>query len=37
MDMAQEVKEETNIKYGDIFQLGNHRVMCGDATKAVKL
>lgn len=24
---------ETNIKYGDIFQLGNHRVMCGDATK----
>lgn len=23
-----------NIKYGDIYQLGNHRLMCGDATKA---
>ena len=21
------------IKYGDIVQLGNHRLMCGDATK----
>lgn len=27
-----EVKK-TNIKLGDIFQLGNHRIMCGDSTK----
>lgn len=24
--------EETNIKQGDIFQLGRHRLMCGDST-----
>jgi len=32
-DEVPEPRKETNIKYGDIFQLGNHRVMCGDATK----
>jgi DNA modification methylase len=31
-DYVPEVKK-TNIKYGDIFQLGQHRLMCGDATK----
>jgi DNA modification methylase len=31
-DYVPEVKK-TDIKYGDIFQLGNHRLMCGDATK----
>jgi DNA modification methylase len=31
-DYVPEVKK-TNIKYGDIFQLGKHRLMCGDATK----
>jgi DNA modification methylase len=31
-DNVPEVKE-TDIKYGDIFQLGTHRLMCGDATK----
>lgn len=24
---------KTNIKYGDIIQIGNHRLMCGDSTK----
>ena len=32
-DEVPEPRKETNIKYGDIFQLGNHRLMCGDATK----
>jgi len=32
-DEVPEMREVTNIKYGDIFRLGNHRLMCGDATK----
>lgn len=28
-----ELPEESIAKYGDIFQLGNHRLMCGDSTK----
>jgi DNA modification methylase len=32
-DEVPELRKETDIKYGDIFQLGNHRLMCGDATK----
>jgi len=32
-DEVPEPRKETDIKYGDIFQLGRHRVMCGDATK----
>ncbi len=33
-DDVPEVKEETTTKTGDIFQLGRHRVMCGDSTDA---
>jgi len=25
--------QEFDVKYGDIFQLGRHRLMCGDSTK----
>ena len=33
-DEAPEVKdEEPKAKLGDIYQLGNHRLMCGDSTK----
>ena len=28
-----ELPEEPKAKYGDIYQLGNHRLMCGDSTK----
>ena len=31
-DFDCELEEETNIKQGDIFQLGRHRLMCGDST-----
>lgn len=33
-DDAPEPPEEPKSKYGDIYQLGNHRLMCGDSTKA---
>lgn len=32
-DPSFDYAKETNIKYGDIYVLGNHRLMCGDATK----
>lgn len=32
-DEIPEVPEEPKSKYGDIYQLGNHRLMCGDSTK----
>lgn len=32
-DFEVELKEETDIKAGDIFQLGRHRLMCGDSSK----
>mgnify|MGYP003810397167 CR=1 FL=1 len=32
-DFDPETIRETDIKYGDIYQLGPHRLMCGDATK----
>ena len=32
-DEVPEVPEEPNAKLGDIYQLGNHRLMCGDSTK----
>ena len=34
-DLEEKLKniEEPKSKYGDIYQLGNHRLMCGDSTK----
>ena len=31
-DEVPEIPVEPKAKYGDIYQLGNHRLMCGDAT-----
>ena len=31
-DEIPEIPEEPKSKYGDIYQLGNHRLMCGDST-----
>ena len=31
-DEVPEIPEEPKAKYGDIYQLGNHRLMCGDST-----
>lgn len=33
-NLPPESQVETDIKPGDIFQLGEHRLMCGDSTKA---
>lgn len=32
-DEVPEVSEEVKAKYGDLYKLGNHRLLCGDATK----
>lgn len=32
-DEVPEVRKKVNIKCGDLFKLGNHRLLCGDATK----
>ena len=32
-DYEAELPEEPKAKYGDIYKLGNHRLMCGDSTK----
>ena len=32
-DEVQEVPEEPKSKYGEVYQLGKHRLMCGDSTK----
>lgn len=33
-DYNEELPEEPKAKHGDIYQLGRHRLMCGDSTKA---
>lgn len=33
-DDVPDVPEASRVQYGDIWQLGRHRLMCGDATKA---
>ena len=33
-DIVPEVPEEPKSKKGEIYQLGNHRLMCGDSTNA---
>lgn len=33
-DQVPEAPPRTNVKFGDIYQLGNHRLMCGDSTDA---
>lgn len=30
-DEIPDIKDKENIKYGDLFQLGNHRLICGDS------
>lgn len=32
-DVVPEVPKNPKTKYGDVYDLGNHRVMCGDSTK----
>lgn len=32
-DIEENIPDEPKTKYGDIWILGNHRLMCGDATK----
>lgn len=32
-DIDANIPKEPKAKYGDIYQLGNHRLMCGDSTK----
>ena len=32
-DIDANIPEEPKAKYGDIYQLGKHRLMCGDSTK----
>ncbi len=31
MSNIQEIKQRKLVKIGDVWQLGNHRVVCGDA------
>jgi len=34
MDKADELQEKWGVKRGDVWQMGEHRVMCGDSTSA---
>jgi DNA modification methylase len=36
-DDAPDVPEQTNVKPGDIFELGEHRLMCGDSTSTADM
>ena len=36
-DDAPDLGEEANVNAGDVFALGDHRLMCGDAAKAADL
>ena len=36
-EFTSELQEESNAKRGDIYQLGNHRLMCGDSTSVTDL
>jgi DNA modification methylase len=36
-DIVPEIPEEPKSKLGDIFQLGRHRIMCGDSLKDIDL
>ena len=33
-DVEEELKKPTVSRHGDIWQLGKHRVICGDSTKS---
>lgn len=36
-DEIPELSRETNVKVGDIYQLGNHRIMCGNSTSSLDI
>lgn len=34
VDKIEECQQKWNVQLGDLFQCGNHRILCGDSTKA---